>query len=131
MCGVPIGVADGYVDRLVALGLSVAVVSQVGVPTGKGMVERKLERIVTPGIRLLGRAEEGSASIVASCVVESDAEAAIAFSEVQTGTMWVREGLTASQLAQELSRICPTEMILPRSIQSKPIDRRLPWVRET
>jgi DNA mismatch repair protein MutS len=130
MCGVPIGVADGYVDRLVALGLSVAVVSQVGVPTGKGMVERKLERIVTPGIRLLGRAEEGSASIVASCVVESDAEAAIAFSEVQTGTMWVREGLTASQLAQELSRICPTEMILPRSIQSKPIDRRLPWVRE-
>lgn len=130
MCGVPIGVADGYVDRLVAAGFSVAIVSQVGAPTGKGMVERRLERIVTPGIRLLGRADDGASAIVASCVVETDADAAIAFSEVQTGQVWVREGLSTQQLVQELSRVTAAELIVPRSIQGKVIDRRSTWVRD-
>jgi len=50
MCGVPVHAAEAYLARLVKLGESVAVCEQVSNPaTSKGLVERKVVRIVTPG----------------------------------------------------------------------------------
>ena len=50
MAGVPHHAAEGYLARLVALGESVAICEQIGDPaTSKGLVERKVVRIVTPG----------------------------------------------------------------------------------
>src|SRR5690606_15781924 len=50
MAGVPVHAHEGYLARLVALGESVAICEQVGDPaTSKGLVERKVVRIVTPG----------------------------------------------------------------------------------
>ena len=50
MAGVPFHAAEQYLARLVKMGKSVAVCEQVGeVGAGKGPVERKVVRIVTPG----------------------------------------------------------------------------------
>jgi DNA mismatch repair protein MutS len=50
MAGVPYHAADNYLARLVRLGESVAICEQVGDPaTSKGPVERRVQRIVTPG----------------------------------------------------------------------------------
>src|SRR3546814_13879580 len=50
MAGVPYHAAEGYLARLVALGESVAICAQIGDPSAsKGLVERKVVRIVTPG----------------------------------------------------------------------------------
>ena len=50
MAGVPHHSSESYLARLVALGESVAICEQVGDPaTSKGLVERKVVRIVTPG----------------------------------------------------------------------------------
>src|SRR5690606_13042523 len=50
MAGVPVHAYEGYLARLVALGESVAICEQVGDPaTSKGLVERKVVRVVTPG----------------------------------------------------------------------------------
>ncbi|RZV49195.1 MAG: DNA mismatch repair protein MutS, partial [Pseudomonadales bacterium] len=50
MAGVPFHAAEGYLAKCVAAGLSVAICEQVGDPaTGKGPVERKVMRVVTPG----------------------------------------------------------------------------------
>ena len=50
MAGVPAHAIDQYLGRLVQQGESVAICEQVGeVTTGKGPVERKVVRIVTPG----------------------------------------------------------------------------------
>lgn len=50
MAGVPFHAAEQYLARLVKLGKSVAICEQVGeVGAGKGPVERKVVRIVTPG----------------------------------------------------------------------------------
>src|SRR3546814_8830632 len=50
MAGVPYHAAEGYLARLVALGESVAICEQIGDPSAsKGLVERKVVRIVTPG----------------------------------------------------------------------------------
>ncbi len=50
MAGVPYHAVNGYLARLVKLGVTVAVCEQIGDPaTSKGPVERKVTRIVTPG----------------------------------------------------------------------------------
>lgn len=50
MCGVPFHAADNYLARLVRLGRSVAICEQIGDPaTSKGPVERRVQRVITPG----------------------------------------------------------------------------------
>ncbi|MFM8464524.1 MAG: DNA mismatch repair protein MutS, partial [Burkholderiaceae bacterium] len=50
MAGVPYHSVDQYLAKLVKLGESVAICEQIGDPaTSKGPVERKVQRIVTPG----------------------------------------------------------------------------------
>ena len=49
MCGVPFHSVDGYLARLVDLGVTVAICEQIGDPaTSKGPVERQVVRIITP-----------------------------------------------------------------------------------
>src|SRR5690554_6010394 len=50
MAGVPYHAAEGYLARLLKAGESVAICEQTGDPVAsKGLVERKVVRIVTPG----------------------------------------------------------------------------------
>jgi len=49
MAGVPFHSIETYLARLIKLGESVAICEQIGEPTGKGPVERKVVRVVTPG----------------------------------------------------------------------------------
>lgn len=128
MCGVPIGVVDGYLDRLVTQGFSVAVVSQVGPVPQKGMVERRLERIVTPGIRILGEASK-SQSIVGAIYFEGQ-EASIAFSDVQTGRISIKEGIALELIAAKVSECSITECVVFQPGGDESIDRRLTWVRQ-
>ena len=48
MAGIPFVSLDTYISKLVKLGESVVIVEQMGQP-GKGMIERRVSRIVTPG----------------------------------------------------------------------------------
>src|SRR6218665_2604487 len=49
MCGIPFHALEGYLAKLIRLGESVAICEQTGEVTGKGPVERKVVRVVTPG----------------------------------------------------------------------------------
>src|SRR3954471_24156403 len=50
MAGVPFHALEGYLAKLIKLGESVAICEQVGeIGLGKGPVERKVVRVVTPG----------------------------------------------------------------------------------
>lgn len=50
MCGVPFHAVDGYIAKLIAAGYRVAVCEQTEDPaTAKGIVNREVIRIVTPG----------------------------------------------------------------------------------
>ncbi|MCB9029849.1 MAG: DNA mismatch repair protein MutS [Deltaproteobacteria bacterium] len=131
MCGVPIAVIDGYLDRLVALGHSAAVVKQVGDPkAAKGMVNRELERIVTPGVRILGNTDDDTQqNYVAALYLQNDEDIAIAFTDVRTGKVLVRDGIALDELVNEVKYIAPSELVLPREVSEKKIDRRSSWVR--
>ena len=50
MAGIPHHALERYLDQLVAAGLRVALAEQAAPPgTGGGLVERRVERVVTPG----------------------------------------------------------------------------------
>ena len=49
MAGVPFHAVEGYLAKLIRQGESVAICEQVGEVGGKGPVDRKVVRVVTPG----------------------------------------------------------------------------------
>lgn len=129
MCGVPVGVVDSYAQRLVAQGFAVAIVSQSGAPAnGKGMFERRLDRIVTPGVQLLSdAAAEGGESICALSSSDGD-KVGLAIVYPQSGRVLVREDLNPSILRSELSRLRPSEFLVPENWRGILLDQRFAWL---
>jgi DNA mismatch repair protein MutS len=128
MCGVPISVLDGYIDRLLPLGYSVAVVSQSG--SGQG-VDRKLERFVTPGMRLFTSVSSDAAeSLIAAVVIDrASGLASLACTDPQTGIVRVKEGNAPVAIARELASWMVREVVVPKVMDGEKIDRRTSWVR--
>jgi DNA mismatch repair protein MutS len=128
MCGVPLSVLDGYIDRLLPMGHSIAVVTQTG--SGSG-VDRALERFITPAMRLFTSVSSDSAeSVLAAVALEPDSRSgAIACTDPQTGIVRVKDSLEVPTLAKELANVSAREVILPRSSFGDKVDRRSSWVR--
>lgn len=128
MCGVPLSVLDGYVDRLLPLGFSVAVVSQTG--SGQG-VDRALERFVTPGMRLFTSVSSDSTeSLVAAVALDADGRhASVVATDPQTGSVQIKDAIEVNTLPRELAAWMAREVVLPRSAHGEKVDRRSGWVR--
>ncbi|MFN5062307.1 MAG: DNA mismatch repair protein MutS [Pseudomonadota bacterium] len=128
MCGVPLSVLDGYVDRLLPLGYSVAVVSQTG--SGQG-VDRVLERFVTPGMRLFTSVtSDATESLIAAVTIDHEGRsAAIVSTDPQTGLVRVKDSIELSALARELGAWMVREVVVPRTLGGERIDRRTSWIR--
>lgn len=123
MCGVPLSVLDAYIDRLLPLGFSVAVVSQTG--SGQG-VSRALERFVTPGMRLFtdSCSDQGENFIVAAGLSPDATMVSVAFTDPQTGTICVREDLELSEAGREIGGLSARELILPQRVEDIKLDGR-------
>ncbi len=133
MCGVPLSVADQYCDRLIQLGFSVAIVSQVSDPSAsqaKGMVTRRLERIITPSVKVLAGAESAAAQgLLAAIALRGTQEAAVAFTDVQSGTIQIKDSILVSEIPNVCALYSVAEILLPKQIGTQPLDRRTSWVR--
>lgn len=133
MCGVPVGVVDNYIDRLVAAGYSVAVVSQVqsGASNNRQPVERRLERVITPGIRILGNSDQDySEHLLVSVSIGTQSGISIAIGDIQSGRLVVREELNEQELVSEILRLTPSEIVFPKFDGERKIDRRTSWVND-
>lgn len=128
MCGVPLSVLDGYIDRLLPLGHSVAVVTQGG--SGQG-VDRSLERFITPAMRLFTSvSSDSSESVLATVALDPDGRSgAVVCTDPQTGIVRVKDALEIGAIAKEIANINAREVILPRSTFGDKVDRRSSWVR--
>lgn len=115
MCGVPFHAVDGYIAKLVKLGKKVAICEQLTAPGDqKGMVERDVVRVITPGtVTDETMLESGVNNYLASVVVKGDL-AAVAWADVSTGEVKVLE-TPASRLEDQLLSIAPCEIIASES----------------
>lgn len=116
MCGVPYHSADAYIARLIARGYKVAICEQMEDPAlAKGLVERDIIRIITPGtVIAASMLEEGRNNFICSVVIDEEGAAA-AFCDLSTGEMAVTAfsgaGM-AEHLQNELGRFAPREAVL-------------------
>ena len=113
MCGVPFHAVDTYVARLIEKGYKVAICEQMTDPAlSKGLVERAVTRIVTPGTVIENNMlDDKKPNYILSVLIFKD-KAGIAFSDVSTGEFCLYEFPHARvRLFEEISRIAPSEII--------------------
>jgi len=113
MCGVPYHAVDTYVARLIEKGYKVAICEQMTDPAlSKGLVERAVTRIVTPGTVIENNMlEDKKPNYILSVLIHKD-KAGIAFSDVSTGEFCLYEfSHVRLRLFEEISRIAPSEII--------------------
>lgn len=119
MAGIPYHAVDSYLAKLVKAGHKVAICEQLSPPNKKGLVERDVIRIVTPGTMLDEKAlEKKENNYIISLHIEED-HAALSIADLSTGyfaTTEVETSQTAQWIRDELSRLSPTECILPDSL---------------
>ncbi len=111
MAGVPFHALDTYLARLIKLGESVAICEQVGEVTGKGPVERKVLRVVTPGtltdLELLGDKTE---SLLLAVHQGERNLCGLAWLSITQGEMCLAQ-CSSEELADWVARINPGELL--------------------
>ncbi len=112
MCGVPYHSVDAYIARLVNKGYKVAICEQVEDPAqAKGIVERDITRIVTPGTVTESCMLDESRNNYMACVYGDGDVYGLAFCDVSTGAFFATVCADAAAAASELGRFSPSEVI--------------------
>ena len=112
MCGVPYHSVDSYIARLVQKGYKVAICEQMEDPAqAKGIVQRDVTRIVTPGTVTESCMLEESRNNYMACLYGEDTRLGVAFCDISTGAFYVTVCTDAAAAASELGRFAPTEVI--------------------
>lgn len=136
MAGVPVHAYEGYLARLVALGESVAVCEQIGDPAmAKGLVERKVVRIVTPGTVTDEALLQERRDTLLMAVVRGKVGYGLAWADLAGGRFLANEVADEDALAAELARLEPAEVLVPDEdgwptavTQRQGARRRAPWL---
>jgi DNA mismatch repair protein MutS len=136
MAGVPYHAAEGYLARLVALGESVAICEQIGDPAAsKGLVERKVVRIVTPGtVTDEALLSERRDTLLLALAHGKGGAYGLAWADLAGGRFLVNEVTGDDALEAELARLDPAELLLPdeegwpASTARSGVRRRPPWL---
>ena len=119
MCGVPAHAVETYLQRLINKGYRVAVVDQVGDPKAKGLTERELTKIVTPGTILTDDSLADANNNYIALIYEVAGEIALAAADVSTGEIFycLYEGKDRLQnLFDELYRLSPHEILTAENL---------------
>ena len=128
MCGVPYHAADSYLAKLIMQGCKVAICEQVEDPsTAKGLVERRVVRIVTPGSVLDADMLEGDRSNYLAALAQSTTHHALAAVELSTGEVLVETYAKAdkTRLIDDFLRLAPAELVLPPELEADEAMQRL------
>ena len=133
MAGVPCHAVDQYLARLVKLGEAVAVCEQIGDPDGKGPMQRRVTRVVTPGTLT----DAGLVDPRAPCVAAAFAPPPKSGTEKRKkwGYAWMDIGrgifrageCEQDRVAEVAARLRPSEILLPESAEA-PVSGALKFI---
>ncbi|MBI4761633.1 MAG: DNA mismatch repair protein MutS [Chloroflexota bacterium] len=114
LAGIPYHAVDNYLARLIEKGYHVAICEQMGDTPIKGLVPRKVVRVVTPGTVTEPGLLPGDSNNYLASVVLDEKTASVSYADITTGEFAVTE-LPLEALRAELTRLHPAEIILPES----------------
>ena len=122
MCGVPYHSVDSYIARLVQKGYKVAICEQMTDPAlTKGLVEREITRIVTPGTVTESCMLDESKNNYMACIYGEGGKFGLSFCDVSTGAFFVTVCSDAPAAASELGRFSPAEVLRGGSGIDEPV----------
>ena len=121
MCGVPFHAADSYISRLVEKGYKVAICEQLEDPaTAKGMVDRGVIRVVTPGTVTSNTILHENENNYLAAVYADNQGMAVSYCDISTGEMYVTElygGRTVfDDVINELVKINAKEILISQKV---------------
>jgi DNA mismatch repair protein MutS len=132
LAGIPYHAVDGYIAKLIAKGYKVALCEQMSDPaTTKGIVDRKVVRVVTPGTVIEGNLLDERANNYLACLAPArragrsgggdswQGDLGFAYVDISTGE-FVAGALTQEQSAAEVARIRPAEVLVPDGAEPPP-----------
>lgn len=112
MCGVPYHSVDAYIARLVQKGYKVAICEQMEDPAlAKGLVERDITRIITPGTVTESCMLEERKNNYMGCVFGQSGQFGLAFCDLSTGAFFATTCSDPRAVASELGRFTPSEVL--------------------
>ena len=121
MCGVPYHSAEAYIARLIAKGYKVAICEQMEDPAlAKGLVEREVIRIITPGtVTESSMLSEEKSNYLCSVYLGADG-GGVAFCDISTGEFCCAAFAedAANHIVNELGRFSPREAVLSAGAES-------------
>ena len=116
MAGVPHHAAENYIAKLVSKGYKVAVCEQLSDPkTTKGIVERGVIKVVTPGTIVESNMLEERKNNYIMSIFKAGLYFGIAISDISTGEFYsteIKEHNNFSLLLDEISRYSPAEIVV-------------------
>jgi DNA mismatch repair protein MutS len=121
MCGVPVHAAEQYLEKLIRKGFRVAVCEQMEDPAeakrrgAKSLVHREVIRLVTPGTLTEDSLLEARSSNILASLGRAGGDFALASADMSAGEFKVA-AVAACDLAAELARIGPRELLAPDSL---------------
>jgi len=114
MAGIPYHAMENYLARLIDKGYHVAICDQVGDQPIKGLVPRKVTRVITPGTLLEPGLLPGDANNYLVCAVVHETRAGVAYVDISTGefaTTEIHGSDIDTALRAELMRLQPAEIL--------------------
>lgn len=118
MCGIPYFAANSYIEKLLREGYKIAICEQIGDPkTSKGIVEREVVKILTPGTFLPEGTKENVyiMAVYPQKTSNEQGRMGIALADITTAEFIVYE--TEKNLFDEIVRFEPKEIIVPKSLE--------------
>jgi len=135
MAGIPYHALDGYLVKLIRKGESAAICEQVSEPTaGKGLVDRKVVRIVTPGTVTDEALLPGRQDNLLAAAGRVGKSWALSWMDLSSGRFLVRLLPSQADLETQLERLAPTELLISEDASwAEPLSdhqglrKRAPW----
>ena len=113
LAGIPYHALDGYLARLVKRGYRVAICEQIGDTSAKGLVERQVVRVVTPGtLTETSLLDQGANNYLAAVIVDGE-DAGLAYVDITTSEFATTQ-VPLDDLLLELDRLGASEVLLPQ-----------------
>ncbi len=117
MAGIPYHALNSYLDRLIKAGFRAAICEQIGEANPKGLVERRVIRVVTPGTYVPEENSGESAHLAAVYPVRN--KISMALLSVDTGRLEAGT-LSERDASAVLSAFAPGEVLYPSNIKNLP-----------
>jgi len=125
MAGVPYHAAPNYLAKLAKSGHRIAICDQIGAPTGKNLVERRVTKIITPGTLTEDSMLEAKSENYIACVSKSDNSYGFALVELSTGQFEVADFNNLDDMLEIIAIRKPAEILVTAN-DAQELETKLP-----